>query len=362
MMISAMTLDPDLLWIPGHPSSSQATAFRTRINSRYSINLATYADLWKWSCNHRGAFWGEVWDYEEVIGSKGSGEVVIETVSPSANPPWFPDASLNWAENQLRHHSTYPDNIAIIQTSETCPGHIPSTRRIAQRELYQSVGRTQRAMRDAGVCKGDRVAFWGGNCAGAVIVLLATSALGGIFSSAAADFGVDGVVERLEQIRPKLLFVTNGVVYAETPRPLLPLLPALLGRLTVPPERTVVIEHLPASLVPMSPGLQGKKVENWDDFLDKGDGEVEFTRMGFNEPIWILFSSGTTGEGSSSWVEFELMMRLGKPKAIVHRQGGMLLDSLREHHLAGDVTRGDVYLYYTTPYVSLKPRSLMLLC
>lgn len=294
--MSAQGFEPDLLWTPSDPSSSQTAQFREKVNADHSLNLSSYEDLWRWSCAHLSDFWSDVWDYENVIGSRGSGAVVDETASPSANPVWFPDASLNWAENQLRHHSTHPDDIALIQTSEPCPNNTPSPMRITQSELYHLVGRTQRAMEASGVVKGDRVAFWGGNCAESVIILLATSSLGAIFSSAAADFGVNGVVERLEQIRPKLLFVTNGVVYAESPRPLLPLLPALLEKLTIPPERTVVIDHLPKSLVPMLPPLNGRNVAGWEDFLDKGDGEVEFLRMGFNDPIWILFSSGTTGE------------------------------------------------------------------
>lgn len=129
----------------------------------------------------------------------------------------------------------------------------------------------------------------------AAIVLLASSSVGAIFSSAAADFGVDGVHERLTQIQPKLLFITNGVVYAETPRPLLPLLPKLLPALEHRPEKVIVIEQLPASLAPVPQAVQDQ-VESWADFLGAGgEGETTFERMGFNEPIWILFSSGTTG-------------------------------------------------------------------
>lgn len=128
------------------------------------------------------------------------------------------------------------------------------------------------------------------------MVLLATSSLGGIFSSAAADFGMDGVHERLSQIRPKLLFVTNGVVYAGSPRPLLPLLSKLLSTLEIPPTRTVVIDHLPIDLVPTPPDLSSN-VDKWETFMESGgDGQIEYLRMGFNEPIWILFSSGTTGK------------------------------------------------------------------
>lgn len=119
---------------------------------------------------------------------------------------------------------------------------------------------------------------------------------------------------------------------------LLPLLPRLFTSLSHPPAHTVIVNNIPESLANTSDFVDGKhngwtKVHKWDDWLPSTDVEPTFERMGFNEPIWILFSSGTTG----------------RPKAIVHRQGGMLLDSLREHHLQGDITRGDVFFYYTTP-------------
>jgi acetoacetyl-CoA synthetase len=127
--------------------------------------------------------------------------------------------------------------------------------------------------------------------------------------------------------------VTNAVVYAGTPRPLLPLVPKLLDSLTVPPEQTVIVSHLPDSVVPASDVVR-EGITTWDNFRDTSSTALpEYTRIDFNDPIWILFSSGTTG----------------KPKAIVHRAGGMLLDSLREHHLAGDMGPSDVYFYYTTP-------------
>lgn len=129
------------------------------------------------------------------------------------------------------------------------------------------------------------------------MTLLACSSLGGIFSSAAADFGVDGVLERLTQIRPKLLVVTNGVVYAEQPRPLLPLLPKLLEQLDNRPEQIVVVDHLPTELVPV-PEACADRLKRWDDWLGEGSDKVQFARTGFNEPIWILFSSGTTGESA----------------------------------------------------------------
>ena len=346
-----MTVQPSSpLWTPSQPDSTQTARFREAVNNKYGLALKTYEDLHTWSIDHRADFWDSVWDFEEVIGTKGSGRVVDESARPRDNPVWFEGAELNWAENQLRHAKTHPDDIAIIQTSEPCEVYSPAPKRVTQRELVQLVGAAQRAMEGAGLGKGDRVAWYGGNCLEAVVVLLAAASLGAVFSSAAADFGVDGVVERLEQvsgdeslgvrggklndvqIRPKLLFVTNAVVYAGTPRPLLPLLHKLLGSLTSPPSQTVIIPHLPFDIAPVPSDLEG--TVKWDDFIDTSSTALPvYKPVGFNDPIWILFSSGTTG----------------KPKAIVHRAGGMLLDSLREHHIAGDISRGDVYFYYTTP-------------
>ncbi|WWC93632.1 acetoacetate-CoA ligase [Kwoniella sp. B9012] len=331
MSLPPLSLNPDtqsdLLWTPSDPSQTQTSHFREHINSTYSLSLQTYQDLYEWSISHRGDFWSSLWDFENIVGSKGK-HVVDEGASPEDNPLWFEESASNWAENQLRHSDSHPNDIAIIQLSESTSTYTPPEKKITQIELYDLVGRTQRSLIREGVQKGDRIGYWGGNVLEAVILVLASSSVGAIFSSAASDFGVDGVKERLDQIKPKLLFVTNGVVYNGVIRPLLPLLPKLLKSLRSPPEKVVVIEHLPEELV----GIPND-MERWNQWLDPNEGETTFERLGFNDPIWILFSSGTTG----------------KPKAIVHRQGGMLLDSLREHHLAGDIGRGDVFFYYTTP-------------
>lgn len=300
MVSSGIQTEEQPLWTPSDPSSSQTIRFREHINEKHNLHLETYEQLWQWSCTNRGMFWSEVWDFEKIVGKKGLGPFVDESVRPSQNPIWFPNASLNWAENQLRHHKTHPDDVALIQISESCPGWAPSVKHLSQEDLYRLVGKVQRSMKSSGIQKGDGVAYWGGNTMEAVVVLLATSSLGAIFSSAAADFGTDGVIERMTQIRPKLLFVTNGVVYNAAPRPLLPSLSILLEKLDHKPEKVIIISHLSDSMVPLPDSL-GPTVMSWDKYLDKGVQDVEFTRMGFNEPIWILFSSGTTG----------------KPKAIV---------------------------------------------
>jgi acetoacetyl-CoA synthetase len=206
---SPVKSDEAPLWTPSDPSTSQTTKFREHINEKHNLHLETYEQLWEWSCSNRGMFWREVWDFEGVVGQKGGEPFVDESARPSQNPAWFPDASLNWAENQLRHYKTHPRDVALIQISESCQGWTPPVNRLEQEDLYRLVGKVQRSMKKSGLEKGDRVAYWGGNTMEAVVVLLATSSLGGIFSSAAADFGTDGVIERMTQIRPKLL----GVFY-----------------------------------------------------------------------------------------------------------------------------------------------------
>ncbi|WOO82538.1 Acetoacetyl-CoA synthetase [Vanrija pseudolonga] len=342
-MTTTAAVDSDLLWLPAHPERAQSTLLREKVAQKYGLKLETYEDLLKWSIEHRGDFWSEVWDWEGVLGDKGAEPFVDETVPPRSNPLWFPKASINWAENQLRHAKTHPDDIAVIDTTEHSPseGYTPAPRRVTQRELLNLVGQVQRGLKAAGVKKGHRVCYWGGNRVESVAVLLATNSIGAIFSSAAADFGVDGVIERLEQIKPHVLFASNGVVYNGKARPLIQLLPKLFSALKTPPSTTVIINHLPDSVNPqsdVSKFLAGSndprtKFQTFESFVGTEPAEPTFERGGFNDPIWILFSSGTTG----------------KPKAIVHRQGGMLLDSLREHHIQGDITRGDVFFYYTTP-------------
>lgn len=154
----------DQLWSPRDPASTQTDQFRRHINARHSLDLQTYEDLWAWSISHTGTFWSEVWDWEGVIGEKGPGPYVDEKATPRDNPRWFEGASLNWAENQLRHAREHPDDIAIVQIFEACPGWEPGKRVVSQKELYALVGKAQRAMKREGVVQGDTVAFWGGNC------------------------------------------------------------------------------------------------------------------------------------------------------------------------------------------------------
>ena len=189
------------LWEPSDVDNAQTTLFRRHINGKYHLSLKTYEDLWKWSTSHRADFWSELWEWEDVKGIKDpSVSAVDEKARPSDNPPWFPAGSVNWAESQLRYASTHPSETALIQASEPCEAYAPTPKYFSQNDLFNAVANAQGGMKAAGLKKGDRVAFWGGNCFEAVVVMLASAALGAIFSSAAADFGMHGVSERLEQV------------------------------------------------------------------------------------------------------------------------------------------------------------------
>lgn len=152
------------LWSPADASATTCARFREHINATHSLSLANYEDLFNWSISHRGDFWSAVWEFEQVIGEKGDAPYVDEKARPADNPFWFEGASLNWAENQLRHARTRADETALVQVQESCSGFEPDTKRVTWKELESTVGRVQRAMRASGVGRGDTVAFWGGTC------------------------------------------------------------------------------------------------------------------------------------------------------------------------------------------------------
>ena len=201
-----------VLWTPSDPDSTQCVKFRNFISERYSLRLENYEQLHQWSITKRADFWLSVWEYEQVIGQLASDDkddhswIVDESARPKDNPSWFRGTKVNWTENQLRHVKGHEEEISIIQTSEKTDTWFPPCRRYTWAELQKAVKACQEGMKSHGIVKGDRVAWYGGNCFESVVVLLAVVSLGGIFSSAAADFGVDGVIERLEQVCGFVLF------------------------------------------------------------------------------------------------------------------------------------------------------------
>jgi acetoacetyl-CoA synthetase len=273
----------------------------------------SYAELHAWSVGEREAFWNLLWDFCEVRGEKGARTLLDGDRMPGAK--WFPEGRVNFAENLLRRRD---DSDAIVFWGED-----RIKRRLSFRNLYDLVSRTAQALADAGVGPGDRVAGYLPNLPESTAAMLATASLGAVWSSCSPDFGVQGVIDRFGQIEPKVLLCADGYVYGgkefdaqEKAAKVLESLPTV--------EECVVIDYLGA---PVKAGV------SLYDFLEPFDaGEIPFHRVGFNDPLYILYSSGTTGV----------------PKCIVHGAGGTLLQHLKEHRLHSDVKPGDRLFYFTT--------------
>lgn len=309
------------LWMPS-PDRVAATAmdtFRKDMARNHGVDLPDYAALHRWSIDNPEAFWTAIWDMGGVVAETRGNRVLVDgDRMPGAK--FFPDARLNFAENLLRRRD---DGEAIIFRGED-----KVERRLSWAELYDRVARTARALSDLGVKPGDRVAGYLPNMPEAVIAMLATVALGGVWSSASPDFGVQGVLDRFGQIEPKVLFAPDGYFYNGKTFPLKEkLAPILDGLPTV--ERLVVVPY--TTDAPDLSGLRGAVA--FPDFIGGPPaGDIPFVRLPFDHPLYIMFSSGTTGV----------------PKCIVHGAGGTLLQHLKEHRLHADIHRDDRVFYFTT--------------
>jgi acetoacetyl-CoA synthetase len=282
------------------------------------ISAGTFADLYEWSIREPTAFWTSVWEFCGVVGERGRETLVDGERMPGAR--WFPDAKLNYAENLLQRSDDEP---AILFARED--GH---RRELSFRELRDEVARLQAAFRAEGLQPGDRVAAILPNIPEAVAGLLAVASLGGTWSSCSPDFGAPGVLDRFGQIEPKFLLAADGYPYKGKRFEGLEKLAAIQAELPTV-ERTVVVPYVQES--PQFGGL--RNAVSWRDFAGSGPApEPEFPRFPFDQPLYILFSSGTTG----------------KPKCIVHGAGGALLQHLKEHQLHSNVGPGERLFYFTT--------------
>jgi len=276
-------------------------------------NKPGFAELHRWSVECPDEFWELLWHFGAVRGEPGLRRLINAERMPGAK--WFPEAKLNFAQNLLRERDATP---AIVFWGED-----RIKRYLSKRQLYDLVSRIAQALADAGVEKGDRVAGYLPNLPESVATMLASASLGAIWSSCSPDFGVQGVLDRFGQIEPKVLFCADGYLYGgkefdcqEKVAQILDKLPSV--------EECVVVDYLG------KPATAGTALI---DFLEPFDpGEIRFAPTGFNDPLYILYSSGTTGV----------------PKCIVHGAGGTLLQHLKEHRLHSDVKAGDRLFYFTT--------------
>ena len=308
------TIDPIPLWTP-----NPATVGQTRMAQLIAAKgKANYAELWQWSVDEPEAFWSELWDFCGAVGEKGTKIVVDRSKMPGAR--WFPDAKLNYAENLLQQRD---DSEALVFWGET-----KVKRRMTRAELVAEVTRFQQLLIDAGVGEGDRVAGYLPNLPETLVAMLATTALGAMWSSASPDFGVQGVLDRFGQIEPKVLICVDGYWYNGKQVDCLAKNAEVVSKMPSL-RQVVVVPYLDAA-----PDVS--KIANalsWTD-IPAVDPKKEpiFKRVGFAHPLYIMFSSGTTGV----------------PKCIVHCHGGVLLQHLKEHQLHSDVRPGDRLFYFTT--------------
>ena len=312
---------PPILWQPSERAIEQAqiTQFARQIVRKRRLELNSYPEFYRWTVEQPEEFWSDVWDFCGVIASRRGSSVLVDgDKMPGAR--WFPEARLNFAENLMRRGDR---GDAFVLWDER-----GLQRRVSFAELYSDVSRAVQALQALGLRAGDRAAAFIPNIPEAGMLALAALSQGIIWSSCSPDFGVDGVVERFGQIEPKVLFCADGYRYhgqehdtLERVRGIVERLPTLRKAVVVP----TLDAHVDVSDVP--------KAVRLDEWLRRYTaGAIAFAQLPFDHPVYILFSSGTTG----------------KPKCIVHGAGGALLQNLKMHKLQFDVRPGDRFFYFCT--------------
>ncbi len=311
----------DPLWQPSTEriEAANLTAFMGQVEHDWGASCQGYGELYDFSITEMEKFWSSVWDFCGVIAER-RGEAVLEHPEAMPGARFFPEARLNFAENLLRRRG--PEDAMVFW------GEDRVTYRVSWDGLHEAVSRVSQALAAAGVKEGDRVAGFMPNMPETVIAMLAATALGAVWSSCSPDFGVQGVLDRFGQIEPKVLFCPDGYFYAGKTHDSLARVAEFAAQLPSL-ERIVVVPYV--SKAPDVAGLD--KGVRLDDFVAPYEaGEIAFRRVPFNAPLYVMYSSGTTG----------------KPKCIVHGVGGTLIQHLKEHRLLCDVKPGDRIFYFTT--------------
>jgi acetoacetyl-CoA synthetase len=311
----------ELLWEPSAElvERSRLTEFMRWLEDERGLSFAGYPELWQWSVDELDAFWGAIWDFFDVQADGERSAVLGGREMPGAE--WFPGTQLNYAEHVFAGKDD--GETAILHASE-----LRELDELSWGELRRQVAATAAGLRGLGVERGDRVVAYVPNIPEAIVAFLATASIGAVWSSCSPDFGPASVVDRFAQIEPKVLFAVDGYRYGgkdfdrrETVAALQEAMPSL--------ERTVVLPYLDPEpdLSPLRDAV------TWEQLQADGSGaELSFDRVPFDHPLWVLYSSGTTG----------------LPKAIVQGQGGILLEHLKKLHLHVDAHPGDRLFWFTT--------------
>jgi acetoacetyl-CoA synthetase len=305
-----------MLWAPdaSRIDAAEISAFIKYVNDKNDLTIQGYDPLYQWSIRHKQAFWSLYWDFSGIVGEKG--DRVLMDGGDIEKASWFPDAQLNYAENLLQMPT---DEVAIHFRAED-----KRNTSLTYKQLHDQVAIVASWLKSQGVVKGDRVAAYMANMPETVVAMLAATSLGAIWTSTSPDFGAQSVIERFGQTQPKILFTQDGYFYngkSVDIRHKVAEIRDAIGSL----ESVVNVSFL---------GLETDEgLLDWSELLsvDAGDA-LEFVPCNFNDPLFILYSSGTTGQ----------------PKCITHTVGGTLLQHRKEHQLHCDIKPGDKVFFFTT--------------
>ena len=305
------------LWSPTHETvrNSLLSQFTNEVADQGAGSFDDYDALHQWSVENPADFWAAYWDFAELKASQ-KGDIAVKDLDRFPGASWFPEAKLNYAENLLSTRSSKTAFVSILENGER--------KSISYEELYLETNNLQSFLR-AHISIGDRVAGWLPNTIETAVAMLATSSLGGVWSSCSPDFGIEGALDRFGQIEPKVLFACDGYFYA--------------GKtIDIKEKVRSVVEQVKSielivwvSVLEETQAAQSKET-NWGHWPSALSPAINFEQLAFDHPLYIMYSSGTTG----------------KPKCIVHGQGGTLIQHKKEHQLHLDLRADDNLFFFTT--------------
>jgi acetoacetyl-CoA synthetase len=315
------TSEGTLLWEPSgsFKESANISRYMRWLTDEKDLSFDDYAGLWEWSVTDLEGFWASIWEYCDVKASKPYERVLAKREMPGAE--WFAGAQLNYAEHAFKNARA--DEPAILHQSELRP-----LGQLSWRELRERTAALAAGLKSMGVERGDRVVAYLPNIPEAIIALLAVSSIGAIWSSSSPDFGAGSVVDRFKQIEPKVLIAVDGYRYGGKDYDRTQVVAKLQEEIPTL-ERVVILPYLEED--PDTNSLEN--VVMWDDLLKQNEGaDLQFEQVPFDHPLWVLYSSGTTG----------------LPKAIVHSQGGILMEHLKKAVLHIDLSPEERFFWFTT--------------